>query len=231
MGTTIGGIAIKTNTTAFSDEKILNELLKVKYSILKEAELYNNEQFEFDNRKPECISIYKTTDVIWIINHNISNDFFTNNIERVESFFNFFNAPNLMFAFNRYDSAGTYGYSIYKKGVNIRTSRVIAYEKEIDTGVHLPIEVDWFNSDTEIEDLGDGEYQKNYINAKNSERICPEDLLIEIILEDLLIEYLLVSTESLYHEAIERNYYRINIDKPITQSSQIKQSWWKKLFS
>lgn len=195
----------------------------------KEEELYdNNRLFVYDNRKPECVSIYRTDRAIWITNHHISEYFFAENRERSNAFYNFFGKPDLMFAFNRYDSGGTYGYT--KEGVNIRELRVISYEKEIEKGSPLPIELDWFNAKTEMEYLGDGEYQKNYINPKSGYGSCSEDSLAEVLLGDLMMGHLGVSADNLYDKAIERSYYRIHL-KPNKASPVAKQSWWKRLFS
>lgn len=79
----------------------------------------------------------------------------------------------------------------------------------IDIGSPEQKEEEWLNAETEFEDIGDGEVQKNYINLKDGNKICNEDGLTEMLLEELMLQYLSVSTEDIYEEATERHYYKV----------------------
>ena len=99
----------------------------------------------------------------------------------------------------------------------------------MDNGELLPQELDWYDSEIEMEDLGDGEFQKNYINIKKGGQVCPEKLLTQMLLEDLLAAYFSTSTETLYDDAIERKHYTIHIQED--KSALVpKKSWWRKFF-
>jgi len=221
MGIAIGGIAIKTESKEFNAESIIEHFFGSCCREVKEEELNTS---KFDNREKGHVSVYKTQDFTWLINSEIAEWFFKDNDVKQSALFQFFDKPNLVFAFCRYDGGDTYGYSIFKKGKRLRTYLVGVDKVIIDKGLRLEEEMQWYNSPTEIESLGYGEYQKNYINEHQNRRIVAEHSLPQVLLDDLMFSYLRVYSDDLYSESFQKKFYIIENKK--TE----KVSWWKRVF-
>jgi hypothetical protein len=113
-----------------------------------------------DTRNSDCVFIGRTKDFIVIINTDLADQFFvgscTNHMQR---HLDYFQKPSLVFAFEEYDSGGTYSYSLIYDGIIKRQFRSISYETTIDFGSREPNELKWEAAETIEEDRGDGEFE------------------------------------------------------------------------
>lgn len=223
MGTSCGGIAIKTDIQNFELEKIVKDLF---------GEDFSNNNGYCDSRRDDCVYIGKTKDFIVIVNSTFAEKFFinqdTNNINYI---LEYFSNPDLIFAFEEYDSGCSYGYALIYNGVITRQYRSLSYETTMDYGEPEAKEKKWLNAETFEEDLGDGETQIMY---KDSERdfSCSQDELPIVMLQELMLEKLGFIPWNMDDYFIEQGHFK-SLEKSITLKENLKtnnkknRSWWK----
>lgn len=226
MGTSNGGIAIKIDTTKI-------DLLKVAKDIFGN-EFEKTENY-CDSRNSDCAFIGKTKELLIIVNSNLCNKFFEKQTtESIQNILAYFSNPNFVFAFEEYDSGGTYSYSLIYNGVVKRQFRSITYETQIDFGELEPIELKWKNAEVTKEDLGGGEFQLIYKDPTNDE-LCSEQGLPQMILQELMQEKLGFISWDMHKFLIEQGHFKkisttdleqVKASKVSTRDSDQKP-WWK----
>lgn len=210
MGASFGGIAIK-----FNSEKI--ELI----SIAKEFFGENIEKVyaSCDTRCNGCVYLGRTEDFLVIINKSLGEQFLeSQGIEMVEKYFQYFQKPDFIFAFEEYDNGEIYGYSLIYEGVVKRQFKSVEYQKVLDFGTPEAVEDKWLNAETKIEDIGDGEFVLVYKSPRNGEYYT-EMGLPQLILQELMLEKLGFNSWNLDEFIIEEAFF-------VEQKSSIKK-WWK----
>ena len=181
MGASAGGVSVKTDTSKYELTKIVNDLIG--------ADFVLTDKFE-DTRYPDKYYLVKTKDVITIYNSQYVENFFKQqDTKHLKTFIDYFHVPELIFAHERYDSGGTYSYSLIYNGELKRQFRSLSYETKIDFGDLEEVERDWKNGEIKTFDLGDGEFETSIKNPKTGFE-CDEGNLPQVILDQLQFDKL-----------------------------------------
>lgn len=220
MGTSVGGIAIKTNTSNIELHKVVHDLFGAGFE---------KTDTHCDTRKNECVWIAKTPEFLIIVNTDFTDQFFeAKDAGKIQQYLDYFSRPNFVFAFEEYDSGGTYSYSLMYDGIVKRQFRSITYETAIDTGELEPIELKWKNAEKTTEDLGDGEFETIYKDPVSGHTIS-EMGLPQIILQELMMEKLGFANHNMHRFATEQIRFKRNqaAPQPIANEPTAKKPWWK----
>ena len=185
MGASAGGVSVKTDTAKYDLTKIVRDLIG--------ADFIQTKNFE-DTRYPDKYYLEKTKDVITIYNSQFVEDFFkSQDTKDLQNFINYFHTPELIFAHERYDSGGSYGYALIYNGNLQRQFRSSSYETEIDFGRLEEIEIEWKSRGIRKNDLGNGVFETIFKHPKTgfeySEIYLPEVILTELQLDKLGFDY------------------------------------------
>lgn len=219
MGASNGGIVIRIDTINIDIVKVAKDLFGNDFDKIDKY---------CDTRKKDCIYIAKRKDTLTIINTDFANLFFkdqsTNSFKHILDYFGY---PNFVFAFEEYDSGGTYSYSLIYDGQVKRQYRCLSGETTIDFGELDEIELKWKNAETFKEDIGDGDFQINYKHPEK-DYTCSEYDLPQVILNELMYEKLGfdINEEDIIENA---HFKKVVIINNNSQNSQIKakKPWWK----
>ncbi|MDF7822206.1 hypothetical protein P1X15_31620 [Runella sp. MFBS21] len=208
MGTSASGIIIKCDSTKFSIE----EVSRYFFGDGEKTDCSD------DTRKRNYITFTKYKDEFHISNSDFTNLFFEQNPIALQKLNTFFNTPVLAFAFNWFESGGTFGYAIIQNGIVRRIYRTLSYVKFESFGEPIKQEVEWLCGDSFINILKDEEYyppdypltRKTYINISTNEK-ADDYYLPELLLPSVMQEYLGydVYTSNIELELIESGAYRI----------------------
>jgi hypothetical protein len=196
MGASAGGVSIKTDSSKYELKKIVSDLLG--------SEFVQTDNYE-DTRYPGKYYLAESKDVITIYNSQFVELFFRrqDNLE-IQSIIDYFKTPELIFAHERYDSGGTYSYSLIYNGNLKRQFRSVSYEVAIDFGELEEIEKDWKNGEIRKFDLGDGDFETIIRNPKTGFE-CDEANLPPLILDQLQFDKLGFGGDD--SKIIERSYF------------------------
>lgn len=198
MGASAGGVSIKTNTSCYPLHQIVKDLIGLDFIQT------NNYQ---DTRDKDKYYITKTKDIITIYNSDFVERFFRNQDDlEIQNFIKYFKTPELVFAHERYDSGGTYSYSLIYNGIITRQFRSVSYETTIDFGTLEEVEKNWKDSETEKFDLGDGTFEILIRNSKTGFE-CEIDNLPQAILNQLQFEKLGFDFEDDEDKIIEQAFF------------------------
>lgn len=227
MGASNGGIALKTDTSKI-------DLLKVAKGIFGD-EFERSDSF-CDSRKSDCAYIGKTKDFLIIVNTDLANRFFEKQTtENIRHYLDYFSNPDFVFAFEEYDSGGTYSYSIIYNGVVKRQFRSVSYKTQTDFGELEPVELKWKNAEVRKEDLGDGEYEFIYKDP-TKDFSCSKEQLPQVILQELMNEKLGFISWNMDEFMIEQGHFKKTssyvLKQPVMHDQiEIKQDnkkpWWR----
>ncbi len=152
MGTSAGGIIIHKTS------KRINESIGFVFGDNFQKTSY------CDCRKSNCVYAGQNDDKLALINSALSERFFS--MDQIdEKIFSFFDKPDIVFAFEEYDSGACYGYAIFKNGKLERKLRANNYNDIIaEYGNPDDDELEWING-TEIKDTDDSTLLKNKVNG------------------------------------------------------------------
>lgn len=226
MGTSCGGIAIKTDTTKIDLHKVVKTIFGNEF---EKSESY------CDSRTNNCVYIGKTKDCLVIINSHLTNTFLEKiKAKDIQAYLKLFFNSDFIFVFEVYDSGGTYSYTLLYNGIVKRQFKVVVDETVIDFGEPDPIEQKWRNGTPIKEDLGGGEFQLLYKHAVTGE-VCPESSLPLTILHELMLEQFGFTTDTMDKLFLEKDHYKKNVttlseqppENSIASAGPIKISWWK----
>lgn len=187
MGTSASGIIIKCDSTKFSIE----EACKYFFGDGEKTECYD------DTRKRNYISMSKYKNEFHIRNSDFANLFFKKDLIALQKLNTFFNTPELAFAFNWFESGGTFGYAIIQDGIIRRIYRTLSYIKFESFGEPIKQEEEWLLGDTFIKILKDEDYyppdypltRKTYINSSTKEQ-ADDYYLPELLMPSVMQAYL-----------------------------------------
>ena len=231
MGASGGGVSIKIETAKYDLKEIINDLIG--------TDFIQTENYE-DTRNPDNYFIVKTKDVITIYNSQFVETFFKRqDTKEIQSFIDYFEKPELIFAHERYDSGGTYSYSLIYNGELKRQFRSLSYETKIDFGDLEEIEKEWKNGEIKKFDLGGGDFE---IIIKNSVTgiECDEGNIPQVILDQLQFDKLGFDDDS--SKIIEKAFYIKNprienvvskktvgtlIESNLNTTINETRPWWK----
>lgn len=225
MGTSCGGIAIKTDTTKIDLYKVVKTIFGNEF---EKSESY------CDSRTNNCVYIGKTKDFLVIINSYLIDTFLKKiKTKDIQAYLKLFFNSDFIFAFEIYDSGDTYSYTLLYNGTVKRQFKAVIYETITDIGEPDPIEQKWRNGTTIKEDLGGGESQLLYKHTVTGE-LCSESSLPRTILLELMQEKLGFTSENMDKVLVEKGYYKKNATTLTEQAPDnnftagpIKISWWK----
>lgn len=230
MGASSGGVSIKIDTSKYDLTKLVKDLVG--------TDFIQTENYE-DTRKMDKYYLVKTKDVITIYNSHFVETFYRRqDTKDLKNFIDYFQTPELIFAHERYDSGGTYSYSLIYNGVLKRQFRSLSYETKIDFGDLEEVEMDWKNGEVKKIDIGDGEFETIIKNPKTGFE-CDTMNLPQVILDQLqfdklgfddddskIIEkafFIKAPKTTEFESSIKNNTFNAkNID-----SGQGAKPWWK----
>ena len=226
MGASGAGIIIRTKNVEDIDIKKLLESV-----IGKETEKGGF----CDLRNEGCFYLGKTKNSISILNSDLAERFFTaKDTSEIQDILTKLPENDLIYAFEEYDSGGTYSYATIRNNKFDRRFRSLTYETTIDEGELEEREVAWNNSKKEKDDLGDGEWEWLYTHPDRDDFKCPESSLPKIKLQDIMINLFNLTTETMGDLHIEDGHFQVSEQiktEPLIKSEEkteiIKKSWWK----
>lgn len=220
MGVSCGGVAFKADTSTLNLSKIIADLFGSRYQINKGY---------CDSRNADCIYAGMTNEFVIIVHSELASAFFAaTDTTGVQKYLDYFSSPELVFAFEAYDSGGTYSYCLIEKGEVRRQFRSISYEKSIDYGAPLDKERKWLQAPTYTDDDGD-----TYIKDADADFECMEDQLPQVLLQELMQEKLGFIPETMDDNFREQYFFKqvVTIEQPLADESgsveQNKKPWWK----
>jgi len=227
MGASNGGVALKIDTSKI-------ELLKT----VKDLFGHDFEKSETfcDSRNNDCVYIGKTKDFLIIVNSDFADKFFENQqSESISQYFEYFSKPDFIFAFEEYDSGGTYSYSIIYNGAVKRQFRSLSHETKTDFGELELSELKWKNAETTEQDLGDGDFEIIYKDPTR-DFSCSKEQLPQIILQELMYEKLGFASWNMDEFMTEQGHFKrmkapnveqVNQEKKPIITEKEKKPWWK----
>jgi hypothetical protein len=137
MGVSVSGIVIECQPNNFELDDIAN-------SFFGNCRPY----MECDTRKNKCVYISKLARHIFIGNADFADMPFKRNPIVLEKVNQYFGKPRLGFAFNWFDSGGTYGYTIIEGGKYRRVFRSLSFEQLNVYGEPLEEEKPWMGGES-----------------------------------------------------------------------------------
>ncbi len=197
MGIISAGVGIKTKIENYTLDDVVKNLFENEF--LRTSEIG-------DIRNNDWIVVSKTKDFFHIQSSDYAEQFFNDSLSKnIQKLNQIFKDPELIFAFEQYDSGGTYSYAIIKNGVLKRQFRSVSYEIKIDKGELEQIEVQWKEADIKEYDLGDGEKEIILTNKVTGQK-CDKGSEPEVILNHLLFH--LLKIEHPDFSVLEYSYYK-----------------------
>lgn len=220
MGASNGGIAVKTDTSAIDLSRVVKDLFGNDFE--KSAE-------RCDARFPNCVYASKTKDFLIIINTDFADKFFRKgDTSAISKYLEYFSNPSFVFAFEEYDSGGTYSYCLIYDGVIRRQFRSESYETAVDYGEPEPIEVIWKNAETYREQLEEDLYETYYKDPGGTELVLSEESLPRFFLHSLMQEKLGFTSWEMHEFTIESGHFaRVERSAVDIQHNTEKKPWWK----
>lgn len=223
MGASCGAVAFRLDAEEIDLSKIAADLFGNDFAATREY---------CDPRQPECVQIGKTKDFVVIINSDFANKFFaSNNTTAIQHYLTYFNNPDFVFAFEEYDSSGTYGYSLIYNGEVKRQLRSVSYNKVIDFGQPEAKELKWLQAPTitrEDSQFGSITYYKD------SERdfTCSADELPQVMLQELMLQKLGFTTWNMYDlfsesAQFKKQFHAQTMNTYAQPAAQYTRPWWK----
>ena len=224
MGASNGGIAIKTDT---SKVELLNVVKDLFGNDFEKSDSY------CDSRNNDCVYIGKTKEFLIIVNTDFAYKFFENqNTESIQNYLDYFSKPDFVFAFEEYDSGGTYSYSLIYNGIVTRQFRSISYDTKIDFGNLEQAELKWKNAETIKDDSEDGEYEILYKDPTR-DFSCLKEQLPQVMLQELMYEKLGFASWNMDEFMIEQGHFKKVSTTNLERQNQSvieqdkKKPWWK----
>lgn len=222
MGASNGGIALRVDTSKIELQNIVKHLFGNDFE--------KRDNF-CDTRNSDCVYIGKTKDFLIIINTDFADKFFeTQKTENIQQYLNYFSNPDFVFAFEEYDSGGTYSYSLIYNGIIKRQFRSICYETKTDFGELEQAEIKWQNAEMIKDDLGDGEFEILYKDP-TKDFSCNKEQLPQVILQELMLEKLGFISWNMDEFIIEQGHYKkaekIELEHDKVTEHIIQKPWWE----
>ncbi|WP_343307554.1 hypothetical protein AAHN97_10490 [Chitinophaga niabensis] len=183
MGTNGAGVAFKVNTGKFQLKKVVKDLFGESFED-------HNGHF-FDIRRPDSVYAVKTKDLVVLCNSDFAGEFFKNQeTSTIKKYLDYFSDPELVFAYEEYDSSESYSYSLIYNGV-VKRQLFSRYRKAvIDFGPPERTELKWEHAVTYREEEEKGEEgMLVYIDPENG-YLCSEPFLYQRKLQELMMEKL-----------------------------------------
>lgn len=202
MGTSCGGVAIKTNTKDLDLGETLSKLFGGKF--------VKSEDY-CEHRQSDCLYVAKNENFLLIYHAELVDEIFTHEKSNyLQQIYDYFDKPSLVFAFEEYDSGGTYSYAIFENGEMVRKYRYYVEEAVIDEGEFLPVELKWKNARSEMEydEDDDEELGLIYFDPDDEEESYAEEDLPRVILYELMNEKLGFDNDTAYDLRIEDGYFK-----------------------
>jgi hypothetical protein len=218
MGRTNAGIGVRTSTDTISTDEIVNKLFGDNFERSSEMG---------DIRNNKWIAVEKSKEFFYIQKADYAGDFFSDKLETKLNELNLlFNNPDLIMAYEQYDSGGTYSYAIIKDGNLTRRFRSLSYETTIDEGELEEIEKSWKNAEVKEFILNESEKEITLINNVTGEK-CDKGSEPEVILNNLLFN--LLKIENPNNPIIECSFYKMKETEVnhTKEKNDNKRPWWK----
>jgi hypothetical protein len=215
MGASSGGVSVKLDSSKYELVKIVQDL-------------FGNDFVESNNyediRYPDKYYLVKTKNVITIYNAQFVEKFYSRqDTNDIQYFVEYFQKPELIFAHERYDSGGTYSYSLIYNGEVKRQFRSLSYETKIDFGELEEVEKDWRDGEVKKFDLGDGDFETIIKNRKTGFE-CDEANIPQVILDQLQFDKLGFDDDD--SKIIDKAFF-IKVQKTTEKESSIQNDDFK----
>jgi hypothetical protein len=229
MGASCGGIAIEMNTAGIDLTKVVQDIFGSNFLKTDSGG---------DTRLKEHVFAGKTDRFLILTNSDFASQFFgPGNAVAIERCMAYFGHPAFAFAFEEYDSGGSYGYCLIYNGVARRQLRSLSYEIVINTGQPEPEEQRWAQYEIADMDVGDGEFIPGYKDPATGDFICEVSGMPQQALQNLMYEKLgFISwnmneflTEQAFFVQTEAAGTSVTSKMPESPQPQTaaKKPWWK----
>lgn len=216
MGASWGGAAFRLEPAGIDSAKVVHDLFGPGFQL---------QEGHGDTRKSDNVYVGKTKDLLIILSLDFAEKFFKSTDNTViRQYLDYFNHPSFVFAFEEYDSGGTYSYSLIYDGQVKRQYSLVSGEERTDYGVPDPVERRWL--DLPIETVQEDEETTTlfYVDESSGHKY-DKDQLPSIILNALLKEKLgFISWDMGEYIVEEAMFKRV---QPAAVAPAAKKPWWK----
>jgi hypothetical protein len=192
MGTNAAAIAIKIDNKNFDAHSVFTDLIGKDF---KEIEKESTENFSIRNFNCYLISYIKNW--IFIYNCDLVKDFFNSeNNEIVNRYYEYFNFPQEIFAFEEYDGGDYYGYCLIINGNTRRCVRPSLGSVFFETGESLEVEKRFVEVKDKIGDSGG----KVFLNLKSDIEYSESQLTLQCLWDLMFEKFGFISATSEFEE-------------------------------
>ena len=217
MGASLGGVAFKIDTATIDSNKVVHDLF---------GPAFQPHEDHGDTRRPEYVFVGKSSDLLVILSTDFTTKFFqSTGSEAIQPYLDYFGRPSFVFAFEEYDSGGTYSYSLIYDGVVKRQYSLVSGEEVTDFGTPEPTELKWLNLPAETVQVDDATTELVYTDPATGYQYT-KDQLPQVILQQLMQEKLGFISWDLYEKLTEKTLYK-QASLPPAATATGKKPWWK----
>ncbi|MET0394552.1 MAG: hypothetical protein ABW019_15510 [Chitinophagaceae bacterium] len=217
MGVSLGGVAFKLDTATIDSNKVVHDLFGPDFQPTEGSG---------DTRRPEYVFVGKTSDLLVILSTDFTTKFFqSTGSGAIQSYLDYFGRPSFVFAFEEYDSGGTYSYSLIYDGVVKRQYSLVSGEETTDFGNPEPTELKWLNLPAETVQVDEETTELVYTDPATGYQYT-KDQLPQVILPQLMQEKLGFISWDLHEKLTEKTLYK-QASPPPASAATGKKPWWK----
>lgn len=175
MGTAVGGVSFKLDTTGIDIDKVVGDLLGTDFiRSEKEANSYKSDEF----------LVVRCQDVLTIYNSDFTEKFFERqDTQGVQRFVDYFKKYEFIFAHELYDSGGTFSYAFIYNGVLKRQFRSSPDYGDINFGELEDLEKGWWQKLEKRVDPSDGSSYTVHTHIETGEECYDIDMPLYMLRE------------------------------------------------
>lgn len=215
MGASVGGVAFRLDTAGIDSAKVVYDLF---------GPGFHPQEGYADTRYKDNVFIAKTKDLLIIHSSDLAEKFFhSTDSAAVQTYLDYFGKPSFVFAYEEYDSGGTYSYSLIIDGQVRRQYQMVSGEETINFGEPDPIELRWLNLPTETEEVDGENTELVYVDVQTKHRYYKEHLP-SLILSALMKEKLGFTSWDMGEHFVGEQLFK-RVSSPA--SGAAKKPWWK----
>lgn len=203
MGLAIGAVIIRKGIHKFNVQTIVKDWFGPNAE-LNETDIFTQ---HFDTRKDDCIAIYERADLIIINNSRFTSGLY--NPENIGKLYHYFRNPVQIFAFENYDSGGTYSFAVIDRGKLVRWVRSTADSDTPSTfGAPLNIELKIWHAQKIKRAEADGETYTYFIHPETKQLFLESDIA-RILLYEVMKHEVDLTPDIVYDRSIKRRYFKL----------------------
>lgn len=213
MGLSIAGLGFLPNVSTLEEQKLVQ-------LIFGNSIEPSGTQKPHDIRVPGNVAVESRNGATFIYNGEIAEKILFDGQFLEPAVFTALGTPELVVIFCHYDSGDSFGYSIVKDGITVR-SRVHTLNKTKDEGAPSAFEMPWLQAESFIEEEGE---QSVYRNIKTGEITSESHITSRLLVEVMTAFFGIVPWEEWNYRS-KFNYYCKQSSRKMVEQSATKARW------